>query len=385
MGFTILAACPATGARAGVLATTHGDIPTPAFMPVGTQATIKTLTPRDARQSGASCILANAYHLALRPGAEIIASFGGLHRFMGWQGPILTDSGGFQVFSLAELRETAEWGVRFLSHLDRREIELTPERVIAVEELLGADIIMPLDICLGADANESQAAAALERTYRWAVRSQAAHRRADQLLFGIVQGGMSPRLRREAARSLRNLEFPGYAIGGLSVGEPREQTHTLLATVTAELPLDRPRYLMGVGTPEQLLEYIALGVDLFDCVLPTRLGRTGLAFTAEGRLNLRRAEYLADARPIDPSCDCQACARYSRAFIHNALRQRVALGARLLTLHNVRVLIRTAESARRAILEGGFPTLLRRAGVEERWPSKLIGTEEPSPAEAEVA
>ena len=266
MSFRLLATCPRSGARAGILQTAHGVLPTPAFMPVGTLASVKTLTPRDLAALGARCILANTYHLALRPGSALVEQLGGLHRFAGWRGPILTDSGGFQVFSLAALRETSERGVHFESHLDGTPLELTPEGVVRTQEQLGSDIAMPLDVCLGPDASATEAAHALGRTRRWALRSAAAQRRPDQILFGIVQGGMHETLRREAATDLGGLGFPGYAIGGLSVGEPLALTRRLVEVTAGALPADRPRYLMGVGTPEQLLEYSALGVDMFDCV-----------------------------------------------------------------------------------------------------------------------
>jgi queuine tRNA-ribosyltransferase len=358
VSFRLIATCPTTSARAGLVATAHGELPTPAFMPVGTLANVKTLRPDDLRAAGACCVLANVYHLAQRPGSELIAQLGGLHRFMGWSGPILTDSGGFQVFSLAGLRETNETGVRFRSHLDGSPLELSPERVVEIQEQLGSDLIMPLDVCLGAEAQRIEMVDALERTRRWAVRCQAAQRRPDQLLFGIVQGGLDAALRRQAARDLRSLGFAGYAVGGLSVGEPLALTGELLASTTAELPTDRPRYLMGVGTPEQIAAYVALGVDLFDCVLPTRLGRTGVAFSSGGRLNLKRREYEADAGPIDPDCDCLTCERFGRAYLHRALREREMLGARLLSWHNIRYLLRTAERCRAAVLDGTFVSLL---------------------------
>ena len=332
-------------------------------MPVGTRATVKGLTPRDLRACEAECILANTYHLALQPGADAVAGLGGLHAFMGWNGPILTDSGGFQVFSLAGLRRTTDEGVSFRSHLDGKELELTPERVIELEEQLGADIIMPLDVCLAAGASRAEAERALDRTARWARRAQAAQRSDDQQLFGIVQGQLFPDLRRQAARDLRSLDFSGYAIGGLSIGEALEATGELVELTTAELPVDRPRYLMGVGTPEQLLAYIALGVDMFDCVLPTRLGRTGLAFTRGGRLNVRRAELRDDPSPVDESCDCLVCARFSRGFLHAAFRERWPLAGRLLSLHNVRTLVRLARRAHAAVLDGTFAKLLIDSGA----------------------
>jgi queuine tRNA-ribosyltransferase len=335
-------------------------------MPVGTQATVKTLTPSDLVSVGARCVLANTYHLALRPGTTDVAKLGGLHRFMGWNGPILTDSGGFQVFSLTHLRATSERGVRFRSHLDGRGLDLTPESVVEAQARLGSDIAMPLDVCLGAQASSSETVEALERTRRWALRSQAAHRRADQLLFGIVQGGLDAGLRREAARDLGTLQFPGYAIGGLSVGEPVELTDTLVDATASALPANRARYLMGVGTPEQVIRYVASGVDLFDCVLPTRFGRTGLAFGAGARLNLRKANFARDPAPIDESCDCPTCGRFSRAQLHDLARRTSPLGARLISLHNTRALTRTAERARRAILDGRFAAWLAQAPARSR-------------------
>jgi queuine tRNA-ribosyltransferase len=359
VSFRVVASCAATRARAGLLTTAHGELPTPAFMPVGTLATVKGLTPLDLRASGAHCVLANAYHLAQQPGAELIARLGGLHRFMGWAGPILTDSGGFQVYSLSRIRQMDDVGVRFRSDLSPEPIELTPESAVREQELLDSDIIMPLDVCLGLDAGDDDVQLGLERTRRWARRSLEAHRRSDQLLFGIVQGGLQAKLRREAARDLCSFGFAGYAMGGLSVGEPLRTTRHLVQATAAALPEQRPRYLMGVGTPEQILDYVALGVDMFDCVLPTRFGRTGTAFGPEGRLNLRRAEFARDKRPIDGSCDCAACRCYTRAFLHSAVRSvSGGLGARLLSLHNTRALIRTAEKSRSAILAGRFPRLV---------------------------
>lgn len=372
VSFRVLADCASTAARAAVFSTPHGDLLTPAFMPVGTQATVRGLTPENLRTSGAHCVLANAYHLALRPGSAAIARLGGLHRFMGWPRTILTDSGGFQVHSLARFRETSDRGVRFLSHLDGSALELTPESVVRTQEELGADIIMPLDVCLGATAGRDDAEAGLERTRRWLDRSLVAHSRDDQQLFGIVQGSLDAELRRQAARDLRGLDLPGYAIGGLSVGESNDLTEFLVGVTTTELPAERPRYLMGVGTPEQVVRYAALGIDMFDCVLPTRFGRTGVAFSPDGRLNLRRAHYQEDIRPIDPRCDCAACGRYSRAALHAYLRSGAPLGGRLVSLHNIRCLIRTAESARAAILSGTFPKLLARLGGQAGEVKRLV-------------
>lgn len=346
------AACSATGARAGLLETPHGPLPTPAFMPVGTQATVKALTPRDLDAAGAPCVLANTYHLALRPGADAVSRQGGLHRFMGWAGPILTDSGGFQVMSLAARAELDDHGVRFRSHVDGGSLELTPESAVRTQEQLGADLIMPLDDCRPAGTSRNEAEAALERTRAWALRSQAAHCRSDQWLFGIVQGGMFDDLRRQAARDLASLGFPGYAIGGLSVGEARAATDHLVQITARELPADRPRYLMGVGTPEQVALYSAAGVDLFDCVLPTRHGRHGVALLPRGRLNLRRVELARDPEPILEGCDCPACRRVSRAYLHALVRAGEPLAARLISAHNVRLLVRTAAFIRRAVVEG---------------------------------
>jgi queuine tRNA-ribosyltransferase len=345
-------------------------------MPVGTQATVKSLTPLNLKNVGATCLLANAYHLALRPGAELVSALGGLHNFMGWERPVLTDSGGFQVLSLAGLCETSERGARFTSHLDGRLLELTPERAVRIQELLGSDIAMPLDVCLSANASPVQVEAALDRTRRWAARSLSAHRRLEQHLFGIVQGGLDARLRREAARDLVSLGLPGYAIGGLSVGEPGPVTRMLVAATTSELPWDRPRYLMGVGSPGEVLRYTASGVDMFDSVLPTRFGRTGIALVPQGRLTLRRAEFRMDERPLDAGCDCLACQHFSRTYLHTAVRSGEHLGARLLSLHNTRMLIRTAETARSAILDGSFARLLSDVAADDRQ-SAGVGRELP--------
>ena len=358
MTFRLLAACPRTGARAGTFNTAHGELPTPAFMPVGTQATVKTLTPGDLESAGARCVLANVYHLVGRPGADLVARLGGLHRFMAWERPILTDSGGFQVFSLSDRRSASERGVRFASHLDGRTVELTPESVVEAQALLGSDIAMPLDFCPGHLATPQEVLEAVERTRRWAIRSLQAHHLSSQALFAIVQGGMDPSLRRQAARDLRGLDFPGFAIGGLSVGEPIEVTDRLVTVTAAELPANRPRYLMGVGTPEQVVRYVGSGIDLFDCVLPTRLGRTGVAFAGFERLSLKKSYYARDPRPVDADCDCPTCRSFSRAQLHEALRAGRHLGIRLLSLHNTRSLVRTAERARLAVLEGRFPELL---------------------------
>ncbi|MCC7105118.1 MAG: tRNA guanosine(34) transglycosylase Tgt, partial [Chloroflexi bacterium] len=354
----LTATCRVTGARAGILETPHGTLPTPAFMPVGTQATVKSLTPDNLARHGARCVLSNTYHLALRPGAEAVDRQGGLHRFMGWSGPMLTDSGGFQVMSLRKRAEVNERGVRFHSHVDGSQLDFTPEAVVRTQEQLGADLVMPLDDCRTADASRADVTQALDRSRRWALRSRAAHRRADQWLFGIVQGGMFQDLRVQAARDYAVLGFPGYAIGGLSVGEPRSVTDDLVIATVRELPPDRPRSLMGVGTPEQIVDYTVAGVDMFDCVLPTRLARTGVALLDAGRLDLRRAELSRDPSPIQELCDCATCARVSRAYLHVLTRAGEPLAARLLSVHNLRVLIRTAEAIREAIVAGRLPEWL---------------------------
>ncbi len=340
-------------ARAGTFYTPHGEIPTPAFAPVGTQATVKTLTPDELHDLGASLILANTYHLYLRPGVERIARLGGLHRFMAWQGPLLTDSGGFQVFSLAPLRRVDADGVTFRSHVDGSEHRFTPEVIIAAQEALGADIIMCLDEC--ADPHDrAYNEVALARTHAWAERCRAAHRRRDQALFGIVQGGIFPELRAESARTLVSLDFPGYAIGGLSVGETKEEMLATLDATVPLLPADRPRYLMGVGGPRDLVECVARGIDLFDCVLPTRLARNGGLLTRTGRLNIRNARFADDPGPIVPGCTCYTCRRFSLAYLHHLFKAQEILGLRLATLHNLHVLLRLMEEMRAAILAGTF-------------------------------
>jgi queuine tRNA-ribosyltransferase len=303
-------------------------------------------------------VLANAYHLALRPGAPLVERMGGVHRFMGWGGPMLTDSGGYQVFSLADRRQVDDGGVTIASHLDGRPRRFTPRSVVKIEEQIGADIIMPLDECIGYPSARAEAEQALDRTHRWALQAARAHRRSDQWLFAIVQGGMEPDLRTQAADALAAERFPGYAIGGLSVGEPRAVTDDLVALLGRRLPADRPRYLMGVGEPDQLVGYAALGIDMFDCVSPTRLGRTGYAYTSEGRLNVARARVRADAGPVDPRCDCRTCREYSRAYLHHLFRAGEPLGPRLLSLHNVAYLVGLLKAARAQILDGTFSSRL---------------------------
>lgn len=350
-------------ARAGVFSTPHGDIPTPVFAPVGTQATVKTMSPRDLEELGASLILANTYHLYLRPGAELIARLGGLHHFMAWHGPILTDSGGFQVFSLESLRRVSDEGVVFRSHLDGSEHRFTPEEVMRIQELLGADIIMCLDEC-APPLDRAYNEAALRRTHLWAERCRRAQTRNDQALFGIVQGGIFADLRRESVEFLTALDFPGYAIGGLSVGETKAQTHETLEITTALLPADRPRYLMGVGAPEDLFEGVARGVDIFDCVLPTRIARNGAVFTRRGRLNLRNACHADDPNPIEENCTCYTCRTFSRAYLRHLIQAGEILGLYLATLHNLHFLLQLMREIRQAILDGTF-VALKKAFLSE--------------------
>ena len=374
-------------ARAARFTTPHGAVETPAFMAVGTLATVKALDPMELRALGAQMILGNAYHLHLRPGDELVRDFGGLHRFMGWDGPILTDSGGFQVFSLEGLRTVSEDGVEFRSHLDGSRHVFTPERVMEIERNLGADVIMQFDHVIPGQSDEAAARDASERSIRWLLRCAAALEalRAGgppptttianapplpgttfplpapnhpQALFPIVQGGIHESLRREAARAIRDLgDWIGFGIGGLSVGEAKPDMYRILEVVDGELPRERPRYLMGVGFPEDLVEGVRRGVDLFDCVAPTRMGRNGAAFTRDGRLNIKRAEFRTDPRPLDASCDCSACRRFSRGYIRHLFTSDEILGHRLLSLHNVHFLVRLMRDARDAI----------RAGTIDAW------------------
>ncbi len=354
--FIVEKADPTCSARTGVLHTPHGDIPTPVFAPVGTQATVKTLTPDELVDMGATLILANTYHLYLRPGADVIARLGGLHQFMGWSGPILTDSGGFQVFSLATLRKGSDEGVVFRSHIDGSEHFLSPEKAVTIQEQLGADIIMALDECPD-PMDYTYNKAALERTHLWAERCLKAHQRADQALFGILQGGIFPDLRRESARFLTSLNFAGYAIGGLSVGEPKTKTWETLEITVPLLPADKPRYLMGVGSPEDLFEGVERGVDIFDCVLPTRLARNGAVFTSQGRLNLRKAQFAEDPAPIEEGCGCYTCRHFSRAYLRHLYKAGEILGLRLNSIHNLHFLLDLMRRIRTAITENSFGQL----------------------------
>lgn len=351
--FEVIAQTSSTRARAGVFRTPHGDLLTPVFAPVGTAATVKALTPAQLRELGATLVLSNTYHLYLRPGDELIRDLGGLHSFMQWDGPLLTDSGGFQVFSLTDTRKIDEDGVTFKSHIDGSTHRFTPEKSIAIQENLGADIIMAFDECpspLDRDYNRE----ALDRTHAWAARCLAAKRRDDQALFGIVQGGVFPDLREASARYLMSLGFPGYAIGGLAVGETKDQMHAMLELVNGILPADKPRYLMGVGSPEDLVNGVQRGVDIFDCVLPTRLARNGAALTRTGRMNMKNAPYARDPRPVEEGCACYCCTHFTRAYVRHLVVSDEILGAVLLTQHNVHLLLTLMREMRAAILDGTF-------------------------------
>lgn len=340
-----------TGARRGRIYTPHGVIETPVFMPVGTQATVKAMTPDELKEMvNAKIILSNTYHLYLRPGDELIAEAGGLHKFMNWDRAILTDSGGFQVFSLADLRNITEEGVKFKSHLDGSSHFISPEKSMSIQNNLGSDIMMAFDECCPYPATYEYTKASMERTTRWAKRCIEAHKNPDrQGLFGIVQGGMYKDLREESAKQLVELDFPGYAVGGLSVGEPAELMYDILSYTTPFLPEDKPRYLMGVGTPDYLIEAVLRGIDMCDCVLPTRIARNGTAMTSHGKVVVRNATFEKDWTPLDSECDCYTCTHYTRAYIRHLIKAGEILGARLLTIHNLRFLVRLMENVREAI------------------------------------
>lgn len=341
------------GARRGTFHTPHGVVQTPAFMPVGTHGTVKGVLPDSLRGTGAEMVLANAYHLALRPGEQVVAELGGLHRFMRWDGPILTDSGGFQLFSLAQMTRVADEGAVFRSHIDGRLVELSPERAVAIQEALGSDVAMVLDHVVALPNTREALSDAVGRTVRWARRCREAHRRADQALFGIVQGGLDPGLREQCAAQLIELDFPGYAVGGLSVGESPEEMYGVLDRVVPGLPADRPRYLMGVGRPRDLLEAIGRGIDLFDCVVPTRNGRNALAYTDSGSKRLRNLRYERDQRPLEEGCPCPAC-RHSRGYLRHLFMAGEMLGPMLLSLHNLTYYQRLLERTRQAIAADRF-------------------------------
>ncbi len=342
-------------ARAGVFHTPHGDIPTPVFAPVGTQATVKTIPPRDLHAIGATLVLANTYHLHLRPGDELVRDMGGLHSFMAWDGPILTDSGGFQVFSLAEINRIDDEGVTFRSHLDGSKRRLTPERSVAIQENLGADVIMCFDQCSN-PTDRDTLITAVRRTSAWAARCREAHPDdTRQALFGIVQGGIFEDLRAESAAFLRELDFPGYAVGGLAVGETKAEMYQTLDFTTPMLPDGKPRYLMGVGDPDDLVQAVLRGVDIFDCVTPTRLARHGAALTKDGRINMRGLTYATDRRPVDPGCTCYCCQTFTRAYLRHLVKAGEILGAYLLSIHNVHFLLDHMQAIRTAILEDRLP------------------------------
>lgn len=355
ISFEIVARCPKTGARAGVLRTPHGEVNTPIFMPVGTQGTVKAMTVDELADINAQIILANTYHLYLRPGHQLVAEAGGLHRFMNWRRPILTDSGGFQVFSLGDSNKITAEGVEFRSHIDGSRHFFSPEKVMAIEGNLGADIIMAFDQCSPWPSSREFIEQATARTTNWAYRCQQSQLYPErQALFGIMQGGMERDLREKSAAALVEMDFPGYGIGGLSVGEPKDIAFEVLSWCVDLLPAAKPRYLMGVGSPDYLLTGVYYGVDMFDCVLPTRLARTGTAMTSLGRVVARNAEYTRDFGPLDPNCGCNVCANYSRAYIRHLIKANEILAHRLLSYHNLYFLLKLMEGARAAIIDGSF-------------------------------
>jgi queuine tRNA-ribosyltransferase len=350
--FKLLASC--SRARAGELYTPHGTVPTPAFLPVGSQATVRTLAPYEIKELGFNIILANTYHLYLRPGIDVIGKLGGLHRFMAWDGAVLTDSGGYQVFSLAPFCKITDDGVAFRSHIDGSAHYLTPELVVQYQEALSSDIMMVLDHCTAFGDSENKVRTAMERTHRWAERCLKAKTRKDLALYAIVQGGMFPELRQRSAAFLTGLDFPGYAVGGLSVGEPKEITLEMVGQTAALLPAARPRYLMGVGAPEDIIEGVARGIDIFDCALPTRVARNGALFTPRGRVSIRRAVYARMDKPVDPSCDCYTCRTFSAAYLSHLFRADELLALRLASLHNLRFIANLMRKIRESILAGVF-------------------------------
>lgn len=350
--YELIKKCKQTGARLGKVHTPHGSFDTPVFMPVGTQATVKGMSPDELKEIEAKIILSNTYHLYMRPGEDIVKEAGGLHKFMNWDRPILTDSGGFQVFSLSDLRDIKEEGVTFKSHIDGSKHFISPEKAIEIENALGADIIMAFDECTPYPSDYNYAKNSLERTTRWAKRCKEAHKRPDeQALFGIVQGSTYKDLRIQSANELLELDFPGYSIGGLSVGEPAQEMYEMLDVTVPILPEDRPRYLMGVGSPDYLIEGAIRGIDMFDCVLPTRIGRNGTVLTSRGKVIIRDAKYARDFGKLDPECDCYTCRNFSRAYIRHLLKAQEVLGIRLTTWHNLRFLIKLMENVRQAIID----------------------------------
>ena len=352
--FNLIQTCPDSKARAGELVTPHGNVPTPVFLPVGSQATVKTLTPEELKEIGIPMVLANTYHLYLRPGIGVIEKMGGLHKFMAWDRPILTDSGGYQIFSLAALRRVSDEGVLFRSHIDGSQHFITPELIIQLQETLGTDIMMVLDECPAHDDSPEKVQAAMTRTHHWAERCQRAQRCSDQTLYAIVQGGVFPELRHQSAKYLTSLDFAGYAIGGLSIGEPKEMTLAMIEETVALLPETKPRYLMGVGSPEDIVAGVARGIDMFDSVLPTRVARNGALFTWQGRHNIRNAVYRQMDQPFAPGCDCYTCRTFSAAYLHHLFSCDELLGYRLATIHNLHFIHNLMQKIRNAILNGSF-------------------------------
>ena len=357
--FELIKTCRQSGARLGVLHTPHGDIQTPIYMPVGTAATVKAMTPREMEEIGTQILLSNTYHLHLRPGEDLVQEAGGLHAFMDWHKPILTDSGGFQVFSLAGIRKIKEEGVTFQSHIDGSRRFISPEVSMRIQQDLGADIAMAFDVCSPYPCDYETAKINMERTHRWAVRCKDSHTREDQALFGIVQGAFYKDLRRESARVLSDLDMDGYGIGGLSVGEPKPVMYEMLEEIAPLMPVHKPRYLMGVGTPDCLFEGVLRGIDMFDCVLATRIARNGTILTSRGRVVIKNAQYARDFGPMDEECDCYACTHFSRAYIRHLFKAQEITGARLASIHNLRFLIRLMERIRQSILEDRFLDLRR--------------------------
>ena len=355
--FEVLKTCKHTDARLGILHTPHGDIHTPVYMPVGTVATVKAMTPREMMEIGAEIILSNTYHLHLRPGEELVAEAGGLHKFMAWPRPVLTDSGGFQVFSLAGIRKIKEEGVTFRSHLDGSARFLSPEKSMDIQHALGSDIMMAFDVCTAYPCDHQTAEDAMLRTHRWAMRCKNHHHNDQQALFGIVQGAFFKDLRIESAKALADMDFPGYGIGGLSVGEPKPVMYDMLEAIMPHMPAQKPRYLMGVGSPDCLIEGALRGVDMFDCVLATRIARNGTCFTHDGRLVIKNAKYARDFGPIDPECDCYTCLNFSRAYIRHLFKAGEITGARLASIHNLRFLLKLMEDVRHAISQDALPKL----------------------------
>jgi len=371
--FNIESRSSETGARAGTLITAHGDIQTPVFMPVGTAGTVKAVTPEELHKCRAQIILGNTYHLYLRPGMDVIRQFSGLHAFMNWDGPVLTDSGGFQIFSLAKISRTTEQGFDFQSHIDGSRHLITPEDAVDIQTSLGADIIMCLDSCIPYPADEKQAKEALELTTRWAGRCKTKWDEGSDgknALFGIVQGGMFKHLRTQSADELIDLDFPGYAVGGLSVGEPKALMLEMADHTLPLLPAEKPKYVMGVGTPEDLVALVSLGADMFDCVMPTRNARNGQLFTAHGNININNAKFKNDTDPVDPGCGCYTCLKYSRAYLHHLYRCRELLSYRLNTIHNLYYYLQLMRAMRKAILADTFDafkkSFYRKRGMSER-------------------